>query len=107
MGAAKKRAPLEGLLIRIIRIYTLTTFPLRRQRVHTLIVRFCVPTRAFTFMMLGRNTRLDFTPICCPAPPCFFGCPFRGTLCPATVPFPHISHLRAIFDSYLQFFTLQ
>src|SRR6056297_4127672 len=54
--AQQKKEPLwKGSLSEHIRIYALTTFPPRRQRVHTLIVRFFVPIRAFTFMIFGRN----------------------------------------------------
>ena len=67
-----------------------------RHFMQTLIFCGFPPISAVTLIRFGLNTLFVLTPICCPAPPFFFGCPFRGTLFPATVPFPQISHLLAI-----------
>jgi hypothetical protein len=57
--------------------------PVRRQRVQILIVVFVLPTMVWIFKRLGFHTlRVLFLAWL--------------TLFPVTVPFPHISHLRAI-----------
>ena len=98
----KKRAPPGALCFERGRYYTtFWTFPALRHLAQTLTVVGVPPIIVLTVMMFGLKTLFVVTPICCPTPPFFLACPFLVTTLPDIVPFPQISHLRAILFSTL------
>ena len=98
----KKRAPFGALCFERGSYYTtFWTFPALRHLAQTLTVVGVPPIIVLTVMMFGLKTLFVVTPICCPTPPFFLACPFLVTTLPDIVPFPQISHLRAIIYSTL------
>ena len=99
---AKKRAPTGALCFERGSYYTtFWTFPALRHLAQTLTVVGVPPIMVLTVMMFGLKTLFVVTPMCCPTPPFFLACPFLVTTLPDIVPFPQISHLRAIIYSTL------